>query len=83
MTRRLTWKSFTKCTVKTVGDNGLKLEIYHSPIVDLVVTIYQINPADMEDPKEIISIQDSNRKLAIAQAYVALVDWLLENQGGY
>ncbi|ASN69166.1 hypothetical protein 7F23_53 [uncultured Caudovirales phage] len=76
-------EEFYEVYSKNCHNNGLKLEIYHSPIVDWVVTIYQINPADMENPKEIISIQDPDRKLAIAQAYVALVDWLLENQGGY
>lgn len=76
-------EEFYEVYSKNCRDKGLKLEIYHSPIVDWVVTIYQINSTDIENPKEIVRIQDSDRKLAIAKAYVALVDWLLENQGGY
>ncbi|WP_088832723.1 hypothetical protein [Paenibacillus tyrfis] len=55
---------------------GLKLEIYHSSIIDWRITVEKQN-------KIIIDVQHSDYKYALAKAEVELKDWLSENIGGY
>jgi hypothetical protein len=57
---------------------GLKLEIYHSSIVDWCIRVGFKHKTDI-----ILNIQESDLELAFAKAQIKLKEWLLENNGGY
>lgn len=55
-----------------------RLEIYHTSIVDWVISI-----ETMDSQNAIISVQNCDMELAFAKAQVSLKEWLLDNEGGY
>ena len=66
------------------------LEIYHSKILDWVITVYKKDCA--EDYPEsrrrgndaiLCNVQDLDVELCFAKAQVKVKEWLVENNGGY
>ncbi|OMF70493.1 hypothetical protein [Paenibacillus glucanolyticus] len=56
---------------------GLKIEMYHSNIVDWRITIENPNG------ELIVNVQHCDYKYVLAKAEVGLKEWLSENNGGY
>ncbi|GIO42495.1 hypothetical protein [Paenibacillus apis] len=60
---------------------GLKIEIYHSNIVDWRLTIEKRK--NLEEGCVIVDVQHSDYKYVLAKAEVEFKEWLLETNGGY
>jgi len=60
---------------------GLRMEIYHSSIVDWRITIEKRKTLTEGDL--IVDVQHCDYKYALAKAEVELKEWLSENNGGY
>lgn len=60
---------------------GLKLELYHSNIVDWRITIEKRKT--LEDGEVIIDVQHCDFEYVLAKAEVGLKDWLSEHNGGF
>lgn len=56
---------------------GLKMELYHSNIVDWRITIERRNG------ELIVNVQHCDYKYVLAKAEVELKDWLSEHNDGY
>lgn len=60
---------------------GLKMEIYHSSIIDWHVTIEKRN--SLTESYVIVDVQHCDYKYVLAKAEVQLKEWLTEHNGGY
>ena len=66
------------------------VEIYYSKIVDWCITVYKKgcandypNSARNGDDAVLCNVQDCDIEYCFAKAYVAVKDWMLDNNGGY
>ena len=63
---------------------SLMLEVGHNSVADWNVIIYdRKGKAISECDKPAINVQESDRSIAFARAYVELTDYLSEHRGGY
>lgn len=61
---------------------GFNLEIYHSSIMDWVITIgYKYT--NSKRGQNVIRVSGNDMNLVFAKAQVSLKEWLLKNKGGY
>ena len=75
-------KEFFDLYASKYRERGWNLEVYHSSITDWTIRVgYKLtSPKHGED---VIFVQDIDRARVFAEAYVALTDWLLNNEQGY
>lgn len=61
----------------------LRLEVGYTRITDYCVIIHDNTGRPIGDAKHLFTTQNSDYKVAMAEAYVWLVNFLLEECGGY
>lgn len=74
---------FLKFFDKIRRTSPMHLEVSYSKICDWIIHIYKRDCSDDGSDLEIFYGSDGDVDLIFAKAYVALKEWLTDNEGGY